>query len=131
MLSSETSKVKRIGHVAIRVEDIQRAKSFYLNLGMKLVWDDQDWCYLEAGEGKDGLALLGPGYKSAGPHFAFHFTERTELELLHARLKESEIEVGSIHEHRDQTASFYVRDPEGNWLEMLYHPSSGIATNVD
>ncbi len=41
--------VHRLGHVAIRVEDVDRAKSFYLSLGMKLIWDDTDWCYLEAG----------------------------------------------------------------------------------
>ena len=31
---------------------------------MNLVWDDKDWSYLEAGKGKDGLALLGPSYKA-------------------------------------------------------------------
>ena len=69
-------KVHRLGHVAIRVDDVARAKSFYMSLGMKLVWDDTDWCYLETGESRDGLALLGPGYKAAGPHFAFHFTNK-------------------------------------------------------
>ena len=62
---------------------MDRAKCFYLGLGMKMVWEAQDWCYLEAGSGKDGLALLGPGYTSAGPHFAFHFNERDEVEKLH------------------------------------------------
>ena len=57
--------VHRLGHVAIRVDDVDRAKRFYMNLGMKLVWDDADWCYLEAGESRDGLALLGPAYKAA------------------------------------------------------------------
>ena len=52
--------VQSLGHIAIRVQDVERAKSFYISVGMKLVWDDPDWCYLEAGSGKDGLALLGP-----------------------------------------------------------------------
>ena len=51
--------VNRIGHIALRVENLERAKSFYIKLGMNLVWDDKDWSYLEAGKGKDGLALLG------------------------------------------------------------------------
>ena len=55
--------VNRIGHIALRVENLERAKSFYIKLGMNLVWDDKDWSYLEAGKGKDGLALLGPSYK--------------------------------------------------------------------
>ena len=73
-------KVSRLGHIAIRVEDVERAKSFYLRLGMKIVWDDKDWCYLEAGPSKDGIALLGPEYKTGGPHFAFHFTEKEKIE---------------------------------------------------
>jgi len=122
--------VHRLGHVAIRVDDVARAKSFYMNLGMKLVWDDTDWCYLEAGESRDGLALLGPGYKAAGPHFAFHFTNKEEIERLHYSLKNQGMKVGALHDHRDGTSSFYLKDTEGNWLEMLYHPSTGIPTNL-
>ena len=121
--------VHRLGHVAIRVDDVGRAKCFYLSLGMELVWDDPDWCYLEAGESRDGLALLGPNYRAAGPHFAFHFTNREEIEIIHKSLKKQGIKVGSLHDHRDGTSSFYLRDTEGNWLEMLYHPPSGIPTN--
>ena len=121
--------VHRLGHVAIRVDDVARAKDFYMSLGMKLVWDDDDWCYLEAGETKDGLALLGPGYKAAGPHFAFHFTKRDEIERIHDSLKNQGMKVGALHDHRDGTSSFYLKDTEGNWLEMLYHPLTGIPTN--
>ncbi len=124
-----TDSVHRLGHVAIRVEDVDRAKYFYMSLGMKLVWDDADWCYLEAGEGRDGLALLGPGYKAAGPHFAFHFTNKDEMERIHNSLKNQGMKVGAMHDHRDGTSSFYLKDTEGNWLEMLYHPSTGIPTN--
>tara|TARA_B100000700_G_C14858153_1_gene767290 strand:- start:570 stop:986 length:417 start_codon:yes stop_codon:yes gene_type:complete len=122
-------QVQRLGHIAIRVKDVDRAKSFYIQLGMQLIWDDPDWCYLEAGPNKDGLALLGPGYKAAGPHFAFHFTDRTDVEAMYNQLKESDVTVGALHEHRDGTASFYLKDPEGNWLEMLYHPPEGIQSN--
>jgi len=119
-------KVQKIGHIAIRVQDIDRAKSFYKGLGMNLVWEDDDWCYLEAGNERDGLALLGPGYKAAGPHFAFHFKDRDEVDLVHKHLKDSGLHVGIVHDHRDGTASFYLKDPEGNLLEMLYEPSDGI-----
>ena len=129
LLESQLANVTRLGHLAIRVQDIERAKNFYIRLGLKLVWDDADWCYLEAGPGKDGLALLGPGYKSAGPHFAFHFTDRSEVANYHLQLKEAGVSVGSLHDHRDGTTSFYLKDTEGNWLEMLYHPPEGIPTN--
>ncbi len=128
-LENSSINVQRLGHVAIRVQDVDRAKQFYLNLGMKLTWDDPDWCYLEAGPGNDGLALLGPGYKAAGPHFAFHFTDKREIEELHIQLIAAGAKVGTLHDHRDGTSSFYLRDPEGNWLEMLYHPQAGVPSN--
>ncbi|KGG13151.1 MULTISPECIES: VOC family protein [Prochlorococcus] len=124
-----TTNVRRLGHIALRVKDVERAKAFYINLGMNLVWDDPDWCYLEAGLGKDGLALLGPGYKAAGPHFAFHFTDKEEVKSLHGELQRAGVFVGSLHDHRDGTSSFYLKDSEGNWLEMLYLPPSGIPSN--
>jgi len=121
--------VNRLGHVAIRVQDLSRAISFYGGLGMRLVWEDDDWCYFEAGESRDGLALLGPNYKAAGPHFAFHFRNREDVDLVHDQLKRAGVNVGGVHDHRDGTASFYLRDPDGNWLEMLYEPPGGIPSN--
>ena len=123
------ASVDRLGHVAIRVQDVNRAIAFYTGLGMRLVWEAQDWCYLETGPGRDGLALLGPGYKAAGPHFAFHFQDRGEVDVVHAQLKADGVHVGAVHDHRDGTASFYLKDPEGNWLEMLYEPPGGIPSN--
>ena len=130
MLLQGSKGVQRIGHIALRVENLDRAKSFYMKLGMQLIWDDKDWCYLEAGQGKDGLALLGPSYKAAGPHFAFHFDEKKEVEKIYSDLKKSGVKVAPIHEHRDGTASFYMQDTEGNWLEMLYVPLGGIKSNI-
>ncbi|QNI86151.1 glyoxalase/Bleomycin resistance /Dioxygenase superfamily protein [Synechococcus sp. PROS-7-1] len=121
--------MERLGHVAIRVEDMDRAVAFYSQLGMEMVWNADDWCYMEAAKSRDGLALLGPNYKAAGPHFAFHFRDRAEVDAVHAQLKASGVAVGAVHDHRDGTASFYLRDPEGNWLEMLYEPPGGIPSN--
>ena len=110
---------------------MERAVTFYKGLGMRLVWQADDWCYLEAGDTRDGLALLGPGYKAAGPHFAFHFRERADVDAIHNRLKAQGVHVGAVHDHRDGTASFYLKDPDGNWLEMLYEPPGGIPSNCD
>ncbi len=45
--------VDRLGHFAMRVENVDRAVAFYNVLGMSLVWRADDCCYLEAGEGRD------------------------------------------------------------------------------
>lgn len=115
-------KLKRLGHVAICVEDVDKAANFYQNLGMKLVWKDVDWAYLKAGN--DGLALLSPSYRQAGPHFGFVFGDRAEMETAYSELKDKGVRVSQIHQHRDGTASFYGQDPDGNWFEYLYEPGN-------
>lgn len=114
-------KLKRIGHVAICVQDIEKAAAFYQGMGMDLVWKDADWAYLKAGE--DGLALLSPSYEQAGPHFGFMFDDRAEIDAAYERLKAEGVHVTQIHDHRDGTASFYGRDLDGNWFEYLYEPA--------
>jgi catechol 2,3-dioxygenase-like lactoylglutathione lyase family enzyme len=119
-----------LGHVALRVQDMERAKAFYLSLGLQLTWDAPDWAYLEWPGGGSGIALLSPDYKAAGPHFAFHFRDRAEVDAVHAQLVAAGQACGPVHDHRDGTASFYLQDSEGNWLEMLYEPPGGIPSNL-
>jgi len=121
--------VHRLGHVALRVTDMERAKAFYLALGLQLTWDADDWAYLQSPLTGDGVALLSPDYTAAGPHFAFHFDSRQAVDAVHAQLVASGQPVGPVHDHRDGTASFYLKDPEGNWLEILYEPPGGIPSN--
>ena len=121
--------VHRLGHDALRVADMERAKAFYIALGLQLTWDAADWAYLQSPLSGDGVALLSSDYTAAGPHFAFHFDDRASLDAVHAQLLASGQSVGAVHDHRDGTASFYLQDPEGNWLEILYEPPAGIASN--
>ncbi|MBJ7492763.1 MAG: VOC family protein [Synechococcales cyanobacterium SupBloom_Metag_052] len=118
-----------LGHVALRVQDMERAKRFYGAMGLELTWDASDWAYLQRPDGGDGIALLSPEYKAAGPHFAFHYASREQVQAEHTRLQAAGMPVGELHDHRDGTASFYLQDPEGNWLELLYEPAAGIGSN--
>jgi catechol 2,3-dioxygenase-like lactoylglutathione lyase family enzyme len=54
--------VHRLGHVALRVTDMERAKAFYIALGLQLSWDAPDWAYLQSPVTGDGVALLSPDY---------------------------------------------------------------------
>ena len=76
------------------------------------------------------LLCSAPSYRAAGPHFAFHFHDRSEVDRVHAELVAQGHRCGPVHDHRDGTASFYMQDPEGNWLEMLYEPAGGIPSNT-
>jgi catechol 2,3-dioxygenase-like lactoylglutathione lyase family enzyme len=122
--------VHRLGHVALRVADMERAKAFYAALGLRLTWDAADWAYFQSPVTGDGIALLSPDYRAAGPHFAFHLDSRAAVDAVHQQLVASGHPVGEVHDHRDGTASFYLQDPEGNWLEILYEPPAGIPTNT-
>ena len=109
---------------------MERAKAFYAALGLRLTWEASDWAYLQSPLTGDGIALLSPEYKAAGPHFAFHLETRADVDAVHAQLSASGHPVGPVHDHRDGTASFYLQDSEGNWLEILYEPPSGIPSNT-
>ena len=115
-------KLKRLGHVAICVQDVAAAAAFYKDMGLDLVWQDSDWAYLKAGD--DGLALMSPDYDQAGPHFGFIFDQRSDMETAYQELQDKGVHVTKIHEHRDGTASFYGRDLDGNWFEYLYEPTT-------
>ena len=128
-LSSAPRRSSWLGHVALRVQDMERAKGFYAAMGLEITWDASDWAYLQRPGGGDGIALLSPDYRAAGPHFAFHFASREQVEAEHSRLQAAGMAVGDLHDHRDGTASFYLQDPEGNWLELLYEPEAGIGSN--
>ena len=119
----------RLGHVALRVQDMERAKRFYLGLGLRLTWEADDWCYAQWPTG-EGIALLSPDYKAAAPHVAFHLQNRSEVEQMRKHLQAQGHTCGPVHDHRDSSASFYLQDPEGNWLEILHEPKGGLPSNV-
>ncbi len=122
--------VHRLGHVALRVQDMERAKAFYTALGLRLTWEASDWCYLQWPESGEGVALLSPSYTAAGPHFALHFHDRAAVDQARDELVARGHACAPVHDHRDGTASFYMQDPEGNWLELLYEPAEGLSSNM-
>jgi len=126
-----SQEVNRIGHIALRVENLERAKSFYIKLGMNLVWDDKDWSYLEAGKGKDGLALLGPSYKAAGPHFAFHFENKKEVENIQNDLKNNKNIEYKIETKAGLKIAKYINDEITVKMGVPILESQNIPTTIE
>ena len=93
---------------------------------MQLIWDDKDWCYLEAGKGKDGLALLGPSYKAAGPHFAFHFEEKKEVENIYSDLKKSGVKVAPFMNIEMEQLLFICKIPKVTGLKCFMFLPLGL-----
>jgi catechol 2,3-dioxygenase-like lactoylglutathione lyase family enzyme len=91
-------------HVALNVHNLEACERFYVDLlGMTVEWrPDADNVYLTGG--RDNLALhrapvSGSGQQRLGVRIA-----------------------AAPRTHRDGARSFYVQDPDGNSVQMIYHP---------
>lgn len=117
-------------HVALNVKNAQISKNFYTELfGMTLEWEpDPKNVYLTS-QGQDNLALhenpnlqldLSPqGLDHIG--FAMHST--TDVDRLYEKaVAHGAIIVAKPKQHRDGAYSFYMKDPDGYVVQLIYHP---------
>jgi len=115
-------------HIALRVNDVARAAEFYARVfGMRLVWQpDPDNAYLSSG--CDNLALHrgAPADASAGAldHLGFVVPTVAELEAGWRWAEAERLDiVHPLRRHRDGSVSFYLRDPDGNVIQLLFEPN--------
>lgn len=116
-------------HVALRVTDLERSKRFYgETFGMKVIWQpDPDNAYLSSG--CDILALHHESAAADAPlprldHIGFFVTEQARLEEDFAWARDQGLPiVHPLRHHRDGTSSFYLRDPDGVVIQVLYDPA--------
>jgi len=123
-------KNRGMRHLALKVSDVERAKDFYVRVfGMKIVWQpDPDNAYLSSG--CDNLALHrgAPGDSSAGAldHLGFIVASVAELEAGWRWAETEQLDiVHPLRHHRDGSVSFYIRDPDGNVIQLLFEPNIG------
>ena len=118
-----------IRHVALRVADVAKEERFYVDtLGMTVEWrPDPDNVYLH-GWG-DNLALhrdpAASGDRSGDrlDHFGIVLKRPEDVDAWAAHLEARRITLEEEpRTHRDGARSFYVRDPEGNRIQFIYHP---------
>jgi catechol 2,3-dioxygenase-like lactoylglutathione lyase family enzyme len=115
-------------HLALKVGDVARAKEFYSRVfGMRAAWEpDPDNAYLSSG--CDNLALhrdsATGGAAQALDHLGFIVATIAEVERGYEWARQNGIEVAHpLRHHRDGSVSFYIRDPDGNLVQVLYEPS--------
>ena len=114
-------------HVALYVQDFDACEQFYVDLlGMKVEWrPDADNVYLTSGN--DNVALHRTGEAFSGQqhldHIGFILNKPDAVDAWHAFLLQHNIEMRTKPKtHRDGARSFYCYDPDGNIVQMIFHP---------
>jgi catechol 2,3-dioxygenase-like lactoylglutathione lyase family enzyme len=117
-------------HLALKVRDIAKAKSFYQNrLGMEVVWEpDPQNVYLSSGYDNIALHQVATGFAAIAAeqhldHFGFIVESIERVEELEKQFRSAGVTI--VHPfriHRDGSASFYCADPDGIVIQMLYEP---------
>ncbi len=116
-------------HVALFVAEFENTVSFYTELlGMAVEWQpDADNVYLCSGV--DNLALHRYRGAQRDPaaqrldHIGFVVDAPEDVDAWHDYLKSEGVAIKSTpRTHRDGARSFYCADPDGNVVQIIFHP---------
>ena len=120
-------QARKLGHVVLKVRDMQKAKDFYTRvLGLQVAYEDRQrgMIFLSFGTEHHDLALFqlatGEPPEAAQPglhHMAWQLGSFAELQAAHRELVELGIAVEATIEH-NVTRSVYVFDPDSNRVEL-------------
>ena len=116
-------------HLALKVQNFNECLIFYTEvLGMSVDWKpDDENVYLT--NGKDNLALHYDSKISDSPsdsrldHFGIFVKNKEDVDIYLEHMKKNNVKIHKQKQtHRDGSISFYVEDPDGNIMQILWHP---------
>ena len=115
-------------HLALRVKNLEACVAFYRDLlGMTIEWQpDKDNVYLTTGV--DNLALHRAPENfvrdhQALDHLGFILKTPEEVDLWFKFFEDMGVKIlKNPKTHRDEARSFYCEDPDGNAIQLIYHP---------
>jgi catechol-2,3-dioxygenase len=120
-------QARKLGHVVLKVRDVQKSKEFYTRaLGLKVAYEQTQWgaVFLSVGEQHHDLALfqLATGDTPAATqpglhHMAWQVGSFAELQAAYRELRDQGVTVDAAIEH-NVTRSIYFADPDGNRVEL-------------
>jgi len=122
-------RLDRIGHVVIKVRNLERSRKFYTEvLGMDVMMDlpairglflannrrdHHELALFEVGPEAEGLQARQIGLS----HIAFRLRNEEELRAAYKEFKEKNVPISFTVNH-GVTKSVYFRDPDGHELEL-------------
>src|SRR5687767_4280840 len=120
----------RIGHVHLKVADIERSLQFYRDLlGFEIMqWYGKDAVFISAGGYHHHIGLNTWHSKNRGPaqvnsaglyHVAILYPERKDLALVLQRLVTVKYPISGAADHGVSEA-LYMNDPDGNGIELYW-----------
>jgi catechol 2,3-dioxygenase-like lactoylglutathione lyase family enzyme len=123
------NKTAGMRHLALNVINLESNVDFYTRLlGMKIEWQpDEDNFYLTSGN--DNLALhrathaIEEGSAQSLDHLGFIIDTKAGVVDWFNFLNQEKVEMlTEVKDHRDGARSFYCKDPDGNAVQIIYHP---------
>ncbi len=134
-------KPRQLGHVVLRVRDVERSKSFYTDvLGLDVTFESPGaMVFMSAGEASHELAVMRLGPDAPGPdsgrvglyHFAWEMESFEDLKRLKRELDEKSVPVVGIGDHGIGMGVYFL-DPDGNEIEAFYElPKDQWPSDVD
>jgi catechol 2,3-dioxygenase len=134
--------VEALGHAVLKVRDVQRAEDFYhgvlglpvaarMQEGMTMTFftlgNHHDFAVVEVGPGGPDAAADGPGLF----HVAFQVGDSLDqLRDVKTELEAAGVPIEMVADHT-VSQSIYVRDPDGNGVELYIDSSDVWKTDPD
>ena len=129
----------RIGHVHLKVADIERALAFWRDvLGFEVMQRYEAAAFLSAGGYHHHIALNTWESKGGSPpapgttglyHVAIVYPDRAQLADALRRVRAAGIKIDGASDHGVSEA-IYLRDPDGNGVELYRDkPEGAVAAN--
>ena len=123
-------KPKQLGHIVLRVRDVDRSERFYTDvLGLEVTnRRPGQMVFLTAGsEASHELALMSLGPNAPGPesdrvglyHFAWEMESFDDLKRMYREMKGKDVRIAGVGDH-GSSIGVYFFDPDGNEIEAFY-----------